>query len=100
MRTPRTLVATLVAVALLAFGASTASAETRAEDTPIAIANGDLVDAEGTQVGQVLTIDDGETALWFVAAEGLSPGLHGLQLRQTGDCGSDFADTGARITGT
>ncbi|MBV9951820.1 MAG: superoxide dismutase family protein [Acidimicrobiia bacterium] len=98
MRTSRMLATALAAVALLAAGAGAASADP-SDPGSLTSADGTLVDGAGHTVGQVLAIDDGTTTLWLVFAQGLMPGLHGMQLHEVGDCGGDFADVGPRTGG-
>ncbi len=93
MRTSRLLVVALVAIGLLATGATTASA---ADATPV-IASGPIVDETREEVGSVFAIDDGTSTVWFVQASDLAPGLHGLQLHEVGDCSADLTEIGERI---
>jgi Cu-Zn family superoxide dismutase len=103
MRTPRLMVATLAALALLAAGSATASARTRADAPPpptVTLAAGELLDPAGQSVGLAVVIDDGTVAAWSVFGFGLAPGLHGLQLHAAGDCAPPFDGVGARLDST
>ena len=98
MRTPRIMVATLAAIALLATAAGTSSARPRADEPSpdsVTVATGQLVDSSGQVVGAAFAIDDGTVAAWAVFAFGLAPGLHGLQLHSAGDCATGTEGSGA-----
>jgi Cu-Zn family superoxide dismutase len=68
------------------------------DDAVKPIASGDLTSPDGTPIGAVKLIADGETVQIVIAASSLPDGQHGFHLHQTGECtGPDFKSAGGHL---
>ncbi|MCP9221701.1 superoxide dismutase family protein [Erythrobacter sp. LQ02-29] len=93
--------APVVGVLLLAAGALSLSACATATvgDLPIErLASAKLVSTVGSPVGTVQLMGSGNTITVALVATGLTPGMHGFHLHQTGSCTPpDFTSAGGHL---